>query len=312
MKSAFKLPPDTIPGRREHIEFPRDFRRYGMRCFEYADVMSLDELLNLLAGVRSNVHTRAASVRKKTKTLIALVYHVGPLATLLFIADKLLRRLTKARILFVSMREPELLAGLEPMLPAGFTAEVRRPDALGNLTAACAAELSADFLMEATSHADRCVVILEDDYVISFQWLADRLTRAYEDIWIGFGPRYLYGYKSFTAPSHRGKHLNRSGVVIAAQMLAIPQGKGLAGFIMADNVASLLAHSRVLPKYSGVVLVWPHGAQGLRIFASPGCRGRELQLVRRPTKSSTLSPEEPLLHREVTQAKSKTTAQSML
>ncbi len=258
-----------------------------MRSFEYAYVMSLDELLNLLAGVRSNVQTRAAPVRKKAKTLITLVYHVGPLAALLFIADKLLQRLTKARILYVSMREPEALAGLDPMLPPGFTAEVRRPDAMGKLAAACAAQLSADFLMEATSNADRCVVILEDDYVVSFQWLADRLTWAYEDIWIGFGPRYLYGYKSFTAPSHRGKHLNRSGVVVAAQMLAVPQGKGLAGFVNADNVASLVAHSRVSPKYSGVVLVWPHGAQGLRVFASPGCRGRDLQLVRRPTHRQT-------------------------
>jgi hypothetical protein len=221
-------------------------------------------------------------VRKQAQTLAKLLHHAGWLAVLLFVADKLLHRFTGARILLVYLREPELLAGLDPMLPAGFTAQVRRPDAMGNLAAACAAELSAEFLRQASSNNDQCVAILEGDCVVSYQWLSDGLTWAYEDIWIGFGPRYLYGYNSFTAPSHRGRHLNHSGVVIAARDLAVPRGKGLAGYIVASNVSSILAHSRVSAKRSGVVLVWPHGSQGLRVIASPGCRHAGLQLVRRP------------------------------
>jgi hypothetical protein len=93
---------------------------------------------------------------------------------------------------------------------------------------------------------------------------------------------YLNGYNSFTAPSHRGKHLNRSGVVIAAQTLAVPNGKGLAGFVMASNRKSLLAHSRVLPIFSGIALVWPYGRQGLRVFVSPAGRNTGVILVRRP------------------------------
>jgi hypothetical protein len=222
-------------------------------------------------------------VPKQAQTLAKLLRHAGPLATLLFAADKLLHRWTRARILLVYLREPELLAGQDPMLPAGFTAQVRRPEAMGNLAAACAAELSAEFLTKARTNSDQCVAILEGDCVVSYQWLSDGLTWAYEDIWISFGPRYLYGYNSFTAPSHRGRHLNHSGVVIAAQALAVPNGKGLAGYIVASNVSSILAHSRVSSKYSGVVLVWPHGSGGLRILASPGCRGAGLQLVRRPS-----------------------------
>jgi hypothetical protein len=222
-------------------------------------------------------------VRKKAQTLAKLLRHAGALATLLFFADKLLHRWTRARILLVYLREPELLARQDPMLPAGFAAQVRSPDALGKLADACAAELTVQFLTQARNNGDQCVAILEGDCVVSYQWLSDGLTWAYEDIWISFGPRYLYGYNSFTAPSHRGKHLNHSGVVIAAQALAVPKSKGLAGYIVASNVASILAHSRVSAKYSGVVLVWPHGSQGLYILASPGCRGAELQLVRRPS-----------------------------
>jgi hypothetical protein len=153
---------------------------------------------------------------------------------------------------------------------------------MGNLSAACAAELRKDFLEEARNNGDQCIAILEHDHVVSFQWLSDGLIRAYDDIWIGFGPRYLNGYNSFTAPSHRGKHLNRSGVVLAAKLLAVPNGKGLAAFVRASNRKSLLAHSRVLPIFSGIALVWPYGRQGLRVFVSPAGRNTGVKLVRRP------------------------------
>jgi len=179
-----------------------------------------------------------------------------------------------------------MLAGLDPQLPAGFTGEVRRADQLGKLAPACAATLSADFLSEARSNGAECVVILDGDTVVSFVWHSDALTWAYDDIWIGLGPNYLYGYNSFTAPSHRGRGLNYSGVVISAHKLAIPRGKGDAGYVMGSNVEALLAHSRVSPKNFGIVWVWPHGEQGLRTFASRRLRAAGLQLVRKAQNAS--------------------------
>jgi hypothetical protein len=70
-------------------------------------------------------------------------------------------------------------------------------------------------------------------------------------------------------------------VVIAAQALAVPRGKGLAGYIVGSNVASLLAHTRVSRRHSGIVCVWPHGKHGLRTFASRSLRAAGLQLVRK-------------------------------
>ncbi len=221
-------------------------------------------------------------MRKLSEILAKLARQVSPLAALLFIVDALLRRWTSARILLVYLREPDLLAEQDAMLPAGFTADVRSPEAMGNLAPECAAELTPEFLRQARNNGDRCVAILDRDCIVSYQWLSTGLTWAYEDIWIQFGPHYLYEYNSFTAPSYRGKHLNHSGVVIAAQALAIPQDQGLACYILASNASSILAHSRVSPRYSGVVLVWPHGSHGLRALASPGCRGAELKLVRKP------------------------------
>jgi hypothetical protein len=226
---------------------------------------------------------------KRAKTLSRLLYLLGPRATLWFVADKLLQHVSKARVLLVFLRQPELLAGLDPMLPAGLTAEVRRPDQMGKLAAACAEVLGADFLTEARNNGAECVVILEGDTVVSFQWLSNGLTWAYDDIWIGFGPNYLYGHNSFTAPSHRGRRLNYSGVVVAAQALAVPKGKGLAGYIVGSNIASLLAHTRVSRKYSGIVCVWPHGKHGLRTFASRSLRAAGLQLVRKAATPSRAS-----------------------
>ena len=232
-------------------------------------------------------------MRKKAQASAKLLRRAGPLVVLLFFAAKLLHRWTRARILLVYLREPALLTGLNPMLPAGFTPQVRSPEAMGNLAAACAAELSAKFLAQASKNNDRCLAILDGDCVVSFQWLSDGLTWAYEDIWISFGPRYLYGYNSFTAPSHRGRHLNHSGVVVAAQTLAVPQGKGLAGYIAASNISSILAHSHVSSKLSGVVLVWPHGPHGLFVLASPGCREAGLTLVRQPAATDPATSPAP-------------------
>jgi hypothetical protein len=127
-------------------------------------------------------------VTTRAKTSLHVLRRSGSFMTLLFMADKALQWLTGARIRILSAREPEAL-DLDAMLPAGFTADVRRPEALGNLSAACAAELRKDFLEEASKNGDRCIAILENDHVVSFQWLSDGLTRAYDDIWIGFGPR---------------------------------------------------------------------------------------------------------------------------
>ena len=223
---------------------------------------------------------------KRVKTLVKLLGLLGPIATFWFVVDRLLQHVSRARILLEILREPKLLASLDPMLPAGVAAQVRRPDQLGKLAAACAEMVGPDFLTEARSNGAECLALLDGDTVVSFQWLSERLTWAYDDIWIGFGPNYLYGYHSFTAPSHRGGRLNYSGVVLAAQALAVPRGKGLAGYILGSNVPSLLAHSRVSRQYSGIVCVWPHGKGGLRALASRSLRAAWLQLIRKAVTPS--------------------------
>lgn len=50
---------------------------------------------------------------------------------------------------------------------------------------------------------------------------------------------------------------DRCVVLIAGQRVAAPAGKGLAGYINASNVTSLLSHWNSANQQLGIALVWP-------------------------------------------------------
>ncbi|MGC1457948.1 MAG: hypothetical protein WA825_06700 [Steroidobacteraceae bacterium] len=220
-------------------------------------------------------------MRRQVLTLTKLLRRVGILATLMFVADSLLTRLCKARILLVILRERDQILRERADLPAGFTAAVRTAEQMCNVDGFCGGTLTAEFLSDAIKRHDRCLVILDNGEVVNFQWLSDGLTLAFDDIWIGFGPGYLYGYNSLTAPSHRGKGLNRCAVPIAGQLLAAPAGKGLAGYIDATNVASILSQWNPANQHLGIALVWPRAKKRLWVLASRRCRAGQLTFARR-------------------------------
>ncbi len=221
-----------------------------------------------------------ATVRRQARTLNKLLRRLGFRVTLLFLADWLLARVCKARILLIILREPEQILRESADLPAGFTAAVRSAEQMRHVGGFCAATLGEEFLSAATTRDDRCLVVLGNGEVVNFQWLSSGLTLAYDDIWIGFGPRYLYGYNSLTEPGHRGKGLNRCSVLIAGRLVAAPAGKGLAGYINATNVASLLSHWNPANQQLGIALVWPRARQRLWILASPQCRAAQITFAR--------------------------------
>jgi hypothetical protein len=220
-------------------------------------------------------------VRQQTRTLIKLLRRLGMLTTLLFLLDSLLTRLGKARILLIQLRERDQFLLERVVLPDGFTIAVRSAEEMRNVAGFCGATLDPKFLADAIQRHDHCVVVLDKGEVINFQWLSNGLTLAYQDIWVGFGPRYLYGYNSLTAPSHRGRGLNRCSVLLAGLMVAVPAGKGVAGYINATNVASLLSQSNPANHEAGVALVWPRAGKKLWVFASRRCRAAQVSFTRR-------------------------------
>jgi hypothetical protein len=222
-----------------------------------------------------------ATVRRQATTLITMLRRLGILATLLFLADSLLARFSRARILLIILRERDQLLRENVELPAGFTVAVRSPEQMRNVGGFCGASLGPQFLSDAKRRHDRCVVVLDNEEVINFQWLSNGLTLAYDDVWVGFGPRYLYGYNSLTAPTHRGRGLNRFSVLSAGQLVAAPAGKGVAGYINATNVASILSQWNPANQQLGIALVWPRGGNRLWVFASRHCRAAQVTFARR-------------------------------
>ncbi len=220
-------------------------------------------------------------LRRQAGTLIKLLRRVGFLATLIYVADSLLTRVCKARILLMILRDRDQILRESVDLPARFTAAVRTAEEMRHVGGFCGATLTSEFLSEAIKRHDRCLVILDNGEVVNFQWLSEGLTLAFDDIWIGFGPGYLYGYNSLTAPSHRGRGLNRCAVPIAGQLVAVPAGKGLAGYIDANNVASILSQWNPANQHLGIALVWPRTKKRLWVLASRVCRAGQVTFMRR-------------------------------
>jgi hypothetical protein len=234
------------------------------------------------------VDSRMTTVRREARTLITLLRRLGILATVLFLADKLLARLGKARILVIILRERDQILRETVTLPAEVTVAVRTAQEMKNVGGFCGASLTEQFLGDAIARHDHCVVVLDQGAVVNFQWLSEGLTLAYDDIWIGFGSDYLYGYNSLTAPSHRGKGLNRCSVLLAGQLVAAPAGKGTAGYINATNVASILSHWNPANQQLGIALVWPRAERKLWVLASRVCRAAQVSIVRRAAAGTSV------------------------
>ena len=70
-------------------------------------------------------------------------------------------------------------------------------------------DLPEIFVRNALAKGDVCDAILHDDAVVSYGWSAFSPTHDSEGVYVGFGEKYRYGYKSFTLPEFRGRHLPR-------------------------------------------------------------------------------------------------------
>lgn len=107
-------------------------------------------------------------------------------------------------------------------------------------------ELSSTFLAQALAKGDRCYGFTFDNCVAAYQWYSTKPT---DTDWRGmvahFGGGYVYMYKGFTHPSHRGHRLYPIGVTsVLADYLR--QGyRGLLSLVESNNFASLRSCHRM-------------------------------------------------------------------
>ena len=130
------------------------------------------------------------------------------------------------------------------------------------------------FAREALDHGDECFGVLDGGVLASYGWYSNRpshITELSEDLLLHFDPGYLYMYKGYTLPSHRGERLHGLGMALALREALRRGCRGLVSTIEANNFSSLRSSYRMgYRRFGRVYAGRPFGK--FRARATAGCR----------------------------------------
>lgn len=123
----------------------------------------------------------------------------------------------------------------------------------------------------ALARGDICAAAFEGDRMVSYVWRSFSSARYGDDLWVEIQKPYRYGYKGFTQPEYRGRHIQNT-VALFTDALCVARGHTHSlSLIETHNFASIISEQR---RHSEVV-----GWVGyLKIFGrtypfrSPGAR----------------------------------------
>lgn len=185
------------------------------------------------------------------------------------VAFKILKGVTIDRV------DPAFLECPEPYRPM-FLDEAR----LREFSRDRANELPADFLDEALAKGDECYGFLAGGDLAAYGWYTRRPTRLdLPGLDLHFGPDYVYMYKGFTHPRHRGKRLHAIGMTRALQHYLASGYRGLVSYVESNNFASLKSCFRM--GYAPFGSIYILQVQGLRLaHSTSGCRPYRFRVER--------------------------------
>jgi len=139
-------------------------------------------------------------------------------------------------------------------------------------------DISEIFLEEALSKGDECYGILAGGTLASYGWYSRRPTRIDPpELELHPGDRYVYMYKGFTHPGHRGRRLHAIGMTLALQHYLAQGFRGLVSYVESNNFSSLNSVFRMGYETFGAVYVLKIFGVYLR-HASAGCRRRGVRI----------------------------------
>ncbi len=133
--------------------------------------------------------------------------------------------------------------------------------------------LSAGFLDEALSKGDECYGILDGDgRLASYGWYARTPTRIDPPkLRLFFGEHYIYMYKAYTDPRHRGKKLLALAITGALKHYQQLGYQGLVAYVESNNLSSLQSCRQLgYSAFGTIVLIKLFGR--FLILTSAGCR----------------------------------------
>ena len=133
-------------------------------------------------------------------------------------------------------------------------------------------DMPKGFLEEALSKGDECYGILAGDTLAAYGWYSRGPTRIDPpELVLRPGDRYIYMYKGFTHPGHRGRRLHAIGMTMALHHYLVKGFRGLVSYVESNNFSSLTSVLRMGYEIFGTVCVLKiFGAY--RTLATPGWR----------------------------------------
>jgi hypothetical protein len=133
-------------------------------------------------------------------------------------------------------------------------------------------DIPKGFLEEALAKGDECYGILAGRTLASYGWYSRGPTRIDPpELVLHPGDRYIYMYKGFTHPGHRGRRLHAIGMTLALHHYLANGFRGLVSYVESNNFSSLTSVVRMGYEIFGTVCVLKiFGAY--RTLASPGWR----------------------------------------
>jgi hypothetical protein len=114
------------------------------------------------------------------------------------------------------------------------------------LAAACSTDFGlvpAD-VDAALARGDICAAAFDDGRIVSYVWRSFSSAKYGDDLWIEISKPYRYGYKAYTAPEYRGRHLQNSVALFTDHLCAERGYTHSLSLIETHNYPSLQSEAR--------------------------------------------------------------------
>jgi hypothetical protein len=139
--------------------------------------------------------------------------------------------------------------------------------------AACGSDdagMSREFAEDALDRGDRCFSLFDGARMVSFGWYAHKPTLITSGLLLHFDPAWVYMYRGYTLPAHRGQRLHGTGMALALREHARRGARGLITYVRSTNFASLRSVERMgYREFGELYLARVLGR--VETWASPGC-----------------------------------------
>ena len=150
-----------------------------------------------------------------------------------------LQKFLRIHICAIRLRPLALSSGQRNPPPEGYLLATLDRSGLMAASENPAMRISPGFIQSALDRGDTAFGALHEGQVIAYVWRT--MTRAphVDGLWVRVSKPFRYGYKAFTHPDHRGKHLNPA-IALFTDAHGLAQGYTHdIGFVALHNLASL-------------------------------------------------------------------------